>query len=395
MRTTIAWCVLAVLAQSTMTSAQSWPGSAAKEPAHVLKVTTSSFTPSSSADLIREIAADGDPGSWLAADEIPAAAWDKSDPTIDVAFEIDADTTGLATACKLRWYEKTQAPAWAGELCTPLAERARFIPALRSDGTRVADHMTVYVTLASKQKPSLELFSRKPDFGTLLLAALMKANTKRRAGIWPPDPRWLQSNFRQPIFKLPVEDPGGPAPTGSATGLLVADPKSQLPACQVKRSSGDAKRDNRACTFVRSKLIPHWDEQVPLGIRQWPLLVDPTPKGFRVIQPNVSAYRRLIIEPAESIRLRKLWRFEVNDAGRVSLLLKLDDGKTRRCSIRQSSGNDQADAAACRVATTQAVVSPERDVFGQPRPLRGEVSLGFSPRPAPSPKASSGPITTP
>ena len=332
-------------------------------------------------DLIRRTKADGDPAMWLRETDAPIANWRKGTETANVTLVLDVTAEGRVSGCTLEPRQAAQVPAWAPQLCPPLIQRARLIPALRADGTRIPDQLIYSINFQfSTRYPAQTGSLINPLIKSYGLAPAPPPNSdfEPQLKAWPPSVSWLGYAARQPSFKQPTEQPGGAPLAGPAIGLVVADPKSGDPECRVVQSSGDAKLDDKACTHVRKKLKPQWADTVRFPMRRWALLLSPDGNGFRVITPNRDTVKRAQIDPAEVARLAALWRPVAGGTARVGLGGRLGaDGKPVTCRVYNSSGSDAADAAACRLFTTEAKVSPSSDVFGQSADLTGWVSLAM------------------
>ena len=326
-------------------------------------------------DLIRRTKAEGDPASWLRETDAPIAAWRKGTETASFTLVLDISAEGRVSSCTLEPRQAAQAPAWALQLCPLLTQRARLIPALRADGTHLPDQLIYSIGFQFSARHPAQAGPLIKSFG-LAPAPPPSSDYAPQLKTWPPSGGWLTYAAKQPTYKLPVEQPGGPPLNGPAIGLVVADPKSGDPECRVVQSSGDAKLDDKACTHARKKLKPQWAEAVRFPVRRWVLLLSPDGKGFRVITPDQNAAKRAHIDPAEVTRLAALWRPAAGGTARVGLGGRLGtDGKPVNCRIYESSGNDAADVAACRLFMTEAKVSPASDVFGQPGHVTSWTSL--------------------
>jgi hypothetical protein len=331
-------------------------------------------------DLIRRTKAEGDPAAWLRDTDAPIAAWLKDAAIASVTLVLEISTEGRVSGCTLEPRQAPQAPAWALQLCPLLTQRARLIPALRADGSRMPDQFIF--------SANFQYSTRRPARSGQLIASYglspappPSSDFEPQLKAWPPSGGWLGYAAKQPAYKLRVEQPGGPPLGGPGIGLVVADPKSGDPECRVVQSSWDTTLNDKACAFARKKLKPKWADDVRFPIRRWALLLSPEGKGFRVIQPDPMAAKRAEIDPAEVARLTALWRPQASSPGIVRLGGKLGpDGKPADCRIYESSGSDAADAAACRLLLTEAKVSPSRDVFGQPGRQPSWVSLQLRPQ---------------
>ena len=326
-------------------------------------------------DLIRRTKADGDPATWLRETDAPIANWRKGTETASLTLVLDISAEGRVSGCALEPRQAAQAPAWALQLCQPLAQRARLVPALRADGTRMPDQLIYNIGFQFSTRYPAQAGALIKSYG-LAPAPPPPSDFEPQLKSWPPSGGWLTYAAKQPAYKLPVEQPGGPPLTGPAIGLVVADPKSGDPECRVVLSSGDAKLDDKACAHARKKLKPQWADAVRFPMQRWALLLSPDGKDFRVITPNREAIKRAQIDPAEVARLAALWRPVAGGTARVGLGGRLRaDGKPADCRIYDSSGSDAADAAACRLFMAEAKVAPASDAFGQSANLTGWVSL--------------------
>lgn len=330
-------------------------------------------------DLIRRTRAEGDPAAWLDEADAPIAAWLKDSTNANVTLVLDITAEGRVSGCALEPRQAPQALAWARQLCPLLAQRARLVPALRADGTRMPDQFIFSANFQFSARYPARAGQLINSYG-LSPAPAPSGDFEPQLKVWPPSGGWLGYVAKQPSYKLPVEQAGGPVLRGPAIGLVIADPKSGDPECRVVLASGDAKLDKKACAYVRKKLKPQWEETVRLPIRRWALLLSPEGKNFRVITPNRDAVKRAEFDPSEVTRLTALWRPLPSGTGLVRLGGMLgSDSKPAGCRIYASSGNDAADAAACRLFVTEAKASPPSDAFGQRGKLSGWVSLVLRP----------------
>jgi hypothetical protein len=158
--------------------------------------------------------------------------------------------------------------------------------------------------------------------------------------------------------------------------LVVSDRASQFPECEIVQGSGDATLDGRACSYVLSKLQPQWPERELAPLRRWPLQLSPSEAGFRVVQPDASLFSFTEILDDERSRLQALWRPIAGPTASVRLGGALGpDQRPTDCMIIESSGNDAADTAACRLFRTEAKIRLGTDVFGFPKPMQPWVGL--------------------
>lgn len=330
-------------------------------------------------EMIRRTRADGDPATWLRETDAPIAAWLSKPALTNVTLVLQTGTDGTVTKCTSQEVKWVQPPALAGDLCPLVVSRARLVPALRDDGSRMSDRFILNINFAfsaytrNLPGPLITSYGLSP-------APPPPSDTNPKLSSWPPSGYWLRWAGREPAFKLPVEQPGGAALTGPAIGLVVADKKSGDPECMVVLSSGDARLDSKACDFARKKLKPEWAETVRFPVRRWPLLLSPDGKGFRAITGKDNAIKRLRVEPAELARLNALWHPQAAEAKVVQLSGALGlDGRPTSCRVYESSGSDVADAAACRLFRSEARFTPASDAFGQLGKLTGWVNLQLTP----------------
>lgn len=383
MRAIVAGCVLAVLSTAGAALAQGAPATRQPVADPLRKIQVLAFAgepsqwPAPPPDMIRRATVEGDPAGWLDENDAPIAAWRKAPQSGNVTLKLETNADGRAIACAPIVPSYGQQPAWAADLCPPLVARARVVPALRADGSRMADEIIFnanfqYVAFVSNRPgPLIESHGLSP-------APPPSSDFNPDLRVWPPSANWLRRVAQQPAFRQPPEQPGGEPLTGPATGVVIADRKSGDPECRVVLPSGDAQADSRACDHARRVLKPKWAATVPPAVRRWPVLLGANGKGFRAIAPDPSAIRRLGVDPVEVERLAALWRAAAPGTGLVRMSATLGaDGRPTGCRIYESSGNDVADAAACRLFRSEARFTPARDAFGQPGRLEGWVGLGL------------------
>lgn len=317
-------------------------------------------------EMIRRTRADSDPATWLRETDAPIAGWLANPVLTNVTLVLQTGTDGTVSKCTSQEVKGQLPQGWAGELCPLVVSRAKMVPALKDDGSRMADRFILNINFA------FSAYTRNMA-GPLITSnglgpappPMSEIDPQLRA--WPPSPRWLSSFAGQPVFKSQAEQPGEAPLAVPLIGLVVADRKNGSPECRVVQSSGDAVLDERSCAFVRKTLKPSWPNMVQIGMRRWPLLLSPAGKDFRVVQPNGSLAGRTRLEDGEVARLAALWRPVAGPVPRVGLSGSLGaDGRPGNCRIYDSSGNDAADALACRLFRTEARITPASDLFGQP-----------------------------
>jgi hypothetical protein len=326
-------------------------------------------------EMIRRTRPDTDPATWLRETDAPIAAWLANPALTNVTLVLQVGTEGTVTKCTSQEVKGVQPPAWAGDLCPLVVSRAKLVPALKDDGSRITDRFILNTNFA------FSAYTRNmpgPLISSHGLSPAPPPNSEfdPQLQAWPPSPRWLSSFSGRPVFKGPAEWPGEAALAAPLIGLVAADRKNGSPECRVVQSSGDAALDERACTHVRKTLKPAWPNMVPIAMRRWPLLLSPVGKGFRAVQPNANLAGWARLEQGEVQRLGQLWRSAAGPVGRVVVTGILGaDGRPGNCRVYDSSGNDAADALACHLFRTEARIVPARDVFGQPMPRQSSVRM--------------------
>lgn len=375
--------VLALLGSAGAAGAQSEPIAVPgqppvfAEPLHKIEIIAFPAEPYTWAppppEMIRRTRPDGDPATWLRQTDAPIAAWLAARVMTNVTLVLQVGTDGAVTKCTTQELPGLEPPAWAGDLCPLVVSRARLVPALKDDGSRMPDRFILFVSFA------FDPHTRNVPGPLITSSGLSPAPPPAgefdpQLEDWPPSPRWLSSFSGQPVFKGPVEWAGEAALPGPVIGLMVADRKNGAPDCRVVQSSGDTALDERACTHVRKTLKPAWPNMVPISMRRWPLLLSPAGRGFRALQPDAGLLRWARLEQDEVQRLGQLWRSAAGPVGRVGVSGSLGaDGRPGNCRVHDSSGNDADDALACRLFRTEARIVPARDVFGQPMAQPGSV----------------------
>lgn len=335
-----------------------------------------------SPDMIRRAQIIGDFTGWLSEADAPIAAWRATAQAGSVHLKLDVDPQGRVSKCTAQGVSSSNPEplAWGNALCPFVRDRARFAPALRSDGAAMGDQIDFlarFLTSYSHGPRSGPLIQFYPPVPVMVMSAPTSTELKQ----WPPSADWLNAVARQPGFSGSVEQPGGAPLQGTVIGLVVADPKSGDPECRVIRSSGKPRLDAKACDHVLKKLKPKWDDGVRFPVRRWPLLLAPKGKGFRVVTANDLAQRAAQLETGEQARLEGLWRGQVKATRFVSVRGYLSpQGSALICRISRSSGNDAADVAACRLFMAEARIAPARDIFGQQATPANPIYLDFTPQ---------------
>lgn len=319
------------------------------------------------ADVIRRTGASGDITTWLRETDAPVALWRQGDKPASASFVLDVSADGRALACAIEPRRVAAGPEWAASLCPILLERARLLPALKLDGTRSADKFIVSIAF------QVTTF-RQPDNAPLIRSQGLSpappppSDFNPQLKSWPPSSYWVRAVATAPAFKLAPEAPGGAALAGPTTGLVLADPKSGDLPCRVVQSSGDPALDAQACTHAVKKLKPKWADTVRFPVRRYPLLLSPAGKAFRAVRPSADAARNLQIDPEAFQSAAAVWQAQAAGGRGVAVAGPVDEsGKPGRCRIAETSGNDAADLAACRLFLDTVRYAPATDVFGQPR----------------------------
>lgn len=317
--------------------------------------------------MIRRAKVGSDATKWLDEKDAPIAAWRQTEQEGSAVLRLDMDAAGRVSGCSAEGVSSyNPAPlAWADDLCRFVAQRAQVSPALRNDGTPMSDQVQLFILFKTK-------YSYGPQSGPLIQhympVPMMVAPgpVEQRLAKWPPTRSWLDQAARQPQFSGAVQQPDGTLWKGPLIGVEIADPQSGDPACRVVLSSGNLKLDAKACNHVSKKLKPIWADNVRFSVRRWPLLLVPTGKGFRVLTADRNLQRALSPAAGERNRLEGLWRGQVTVSQAVSINGDVSaDGRAINCMVWQSSGNDVADVAACRLFVDEARFITARDVFGQ------------------------------
>lgn len=328
-------------------------------------------------EMIRRTRPDTDPATWLREADAPIAAWLANPALTNVTLVLQVGTEGTVTKCTTQAVNGAAPPAWAGDLCPLVASRAKLVPALKDDGSRMTDRFILNANFAfnpyTRNLPGPLISSNG-----LSPAPPPPSEFDAQLQAWPPNPRSLGIFGRPPAFQLAVEPPGGAPLAGPAIGLLIADARSGQPLCRVGQSSGDAKQDQGACDHVRKKLKPYWADTIRFPVRRWALLLGPDGKGFRAVQADPNVAGRAGLATGEPDRLAVLWRQVAGPVARVGVSGALGpDGRPGNCRVYDSSGNDAADVLACRLFRSEARFAPARDVFGRSLSLDGWVNMNL------------------
>lgn len=371
----LAWIAAPSLAQSGRQAAARPPVVSSQHAIEIGGAFAEDLSSDREALFIRRAMANSYPITWLRESDAPIVSWRKSKDSFWIKFKLQTNATGGISQCTPAPSTSASAQSLAVKLCPLIALRARFVPALNPEGFAVADSIEFGVSfkyLEQAGMPGLPLFYDPPPIAPPPVVTIASPLVL----FWPPGPEWLRTFGRQPRFNSAVEQPGKTPLAAPIIGLVISDPASQFPECEIVKGSGDATLDGRACSHVLSKLQPQWSERELAPLRRWPLQLSPSGAGFRVVQPDASLFSSTEIPDNERSRLEALWRPIAGPAASVWLSGALGpDQRPANCMIIESSGNDAADTAACRLFRTEAKIRPGIDVFGLPKPTQTSVGL--------------------
>lgn len=382
MKKRLVGAVLILASIATPSLAQSARKAAARPPVvssqHAIEI-GGAFAEDLSSDrevfFIRRAKAIRHPITWLRESDAPIVSWRKSKDSFWIRFKLQTNATGGISQCTPAPSTSASAQSLATKLCPLIALRARFVPALNPEGSAVADSMEFGVSFKYLEQAGM---SGLPLFQKPAAPPPVVPIASPLVLFWPPDPEWLRTFGRQPRFNSAVEQPSETPLAAPIIGLVISDPASQFPECEIVKGSGDAKLDGRACSHVLSKLQPQWSERELAPLRRWPLQLSPLGAGFRVVQPDASLFSFTEIPDNERSRLQALWRPIAGPAASVWLSGALGpDQRPANCMIIESSGNDAADTAACRLFRTEAKIRLGIDVFGFPRSMQASIDLSL------------------
>lgn len=301
-------------------------------------------------NLLRRAMAQGDVRDWIAVDD-PAIQMLRDTSTrgyVELIFDIGAD--GRVRNCRVQ--TNTPTP-YSNGLCERLSPAMRFQPALDLEGHRTSDIWYVALSFWQARGPA-----------------------RARIVNLPPIPPTPVPNDQWPPFNAPVSTSatglellpgGGTAESAASSPWAGVEARSSQGAmtCNVINSSGDRDFNARACEsalgaqYVFPDAAPEYRRLALIHFAQY----DGRPMAILPVQATEKRAQTL---PTEQAAIRRALS-AAGDTKKIALLLEIDArGQATQCLVFTSSGTDEADVAACRLAVTGVRFSPALDVFGRP-----------------------------
>lgn len=297
------------------------------------------------AALLRRAQPAGDARDWLLPDDPVVQRFLAGTDSARAGVRLEVAADGTVSDCKP---EAGAAEGYGPAICQALDGRATFLPALDQTGTRLPDAYILtanfqWIRVQPRRFVEYELTAARPP----------------SLDAWPPPygtPQMQATGLRL----LPG---GGGAPeamnspwAGARLKTVIADGAAYL-GCEITASSGDAAFNQRACATAEEGTyrLPHpWASVLFVQAQGRPHAVLPVHRGPVAPTAGSDATAALATLPAEAL-------------SRLRLQLEIDDeGRPTHCTVRQSSGSDELDLAACRLTRENVRFVPGQDIFGRP-----------------------------
>jgi len=320
--------------------------------------------PDGTAEPMRRARPLGDIRDWILESD-PELGMLADDPSLSgsVSVTFDIDAAGRATAC--RPGRVRGEPRLTAEVCDRLIGRLRMTPALDDNGTRVPDIAQFSVGYSAEPFRRQRLVENAPS------AVLIEA---RR---WPPDAR----TGRGRVTGLDLL-PGGPTSPAAASepwaGVEIQTDAQGHAMCRVPASSGDHTFNARACT-AGGRATYDWTGIRSAHERKLEILFVEHQGQPRALPALQDASRPAV--PPESLAaihsVLEAMPGEGEPARLKVTVIIASDGRLVRCGVRDTSGSDTMDVAACALLREVDRFTPARDIFG--RPTETYLHVSFAP----------------
>ncbi len=346
----------ALLALSTLASAQTPPTAAAPRPAQktyplITVYGYSAYLAAGEARPLRRAAAVGPVNDWLPdSDPLVALVADGTVSSGAVSAKLTIEPMGRVSACELlRPYG--DATLFEG-LCERIAGRARLRPAIDDAGAPVSDQFILTVNVGRSLTPQ----------SRLVVVSEPSPAPPPPGGQWPPS--WDSQLATVERLDLLPGGPTSPEARAEPWAGIEYSPEDPRQPCRIVKSSGDAAFDARACKAAAkgrydvSRFEKPWQRRMHLHF----VLSGGKPRALLPIrkwsgQPLASDAARAAV--AGALPADALARVRLN------VMVELS-GAISACAIEASSGTDAGDVAACAAVRANGPFAPATDIFGRP-----------------------------
>lgn len=331
------------------------------------------WAPGAPRDWIRWPRAVTPPADWISEGEPAVQQWlaDPARPNRSITFLLDVAADGLVRGCTVqrhRGYADAPSSADAG-LCDTLRRTVRLRHALDGNGQPVASAFSVTVdfamTLVQAATPPQPLIAE-------LQLSPAPPPPPPAVPEWPP--AWAQLPTSA---DLPLAAGGATAfalNTPGWTGVLVTSGPDGVRSCDIVRPSADPRFDRRACQAAsrRGALTYEWPTSGRVYPMRTPIHFVPVDGRPHAIMPVArrstdatipSHVQQMIADRAAAAASTQ----PASDLAALRLSAAFDGtGRTTRCEVVETSGNDAADVAACMALRSAEGIVPGHDIFGWP-----------------------------
>ena len=314
-----------------------------------------------------------DPRTWFdAAHPLTKAHLASPDGLRWSRVNLHIDARGNVSACDPRQYAVF--PLSDEALCSALSQQ-KFLPALSQEGTRTKGQFALMISPRREESepsaPRLPLVNTAPREAAMLQTVAPRLVPYR----FPPNGMWMRKFFREPEAwrSEPARGWDGQPEEEPASGIVLSSNGTEL-TCGVAKRSGDPTRDERACALARERLAPEWPGATPerphavplyvLGTADEPIFMAP-PKSYRRKAEMASGAENRLIEA-----LNQAGIFPDGQAAsplRLALIAQAD-GAIRACRVVKTTGADDTDVAACKIARSAVTMDVREDSFGRALP---------------------------
>jgi hypothetical protein len=331
------------------------------------------WVPGAPRDWIRWPRALSSPADWISETEPAVQQWlaDSARRNRSVTYLLDVGADGGVRGCTIQrhtGFAEGPSPVHAS-LCDTLRRTVQLRHALDGNGQPVASAFSVTVdfamTLVQAETPPQPLIAE-------LQLSPAPPPPPPAVPEWPP--RWAQLPTS---VDLPIAQGGATAfaqHTPGWTGVLVTSGPDGVRSCQIIRPSADPRFDRRACQAAsrRGALTYVWPTSgriypmrtpihfVPVGGRPHAIM----PVAERSTGATIPSHIQQIIADRAAAAATAL---PLPDLAALRLSAAFDEsGRTTRCAVVASTGNDAADVAACMALRSAEGIVPGHDIFGWP-----------------------------
>jgi hypothetical protein len=297
-----------------------------------------------------------DPTSWLSPKDL-AFALLKANPSLTARAElkIGFNAAGSMQTCTL--VESSGSKKLVAGLCDRVRARARLVPPMCRDGTRLPETFRLYAYFSGAPLPKVPLISlpRPPEVIP-----------------WPDGkaPAYVDILLAPTDIPIFLIEPKGISAGTAVTGIAVDVESGKATRCRIGKSSGDAAVDQQACQMaLRSAYVWSYNGSVWARNSALPMLLVGKGDNMKALPPLTEAGSLPFLKDEARVELAAIARANGGSISPVIVNAGVDNhGHAFDCWVTETSGSDRADQAVCDFLMSGARFEPGKDIFARDAP---------------------------